>query len=138
MAKARKNSLFANLKSILIAIFIVLIVGLIYYFYSLNLKTNNKSYSKSILLKIFLGLFIYCGIFAINSSIHSYLILRFSNKNRVSLDVGFYYMANATGRLIGTFLSGLTYQLGGLTLSLTTASFMIGVCLCFTHLLKES
>lgn len=97
-------------------------------------------FNKLILVKIvlFLGLFIYCGIFAINSSIHSYLILRFSNKNRVSLDVGFYYMANATGRLIGTFLSGLTYQLGGLTLSLTTASFMIGVCLCFTHLLKES
>lgn len=97
-------------------------------------------FNKLILVKmvLFLGLFIYCGIFAINSSIHSYLILRFSNKNRVSLDVGFYYMANATGRLIGTFLSGLTYQLGGLALSLTTASFMIGVCLCFTHLLKES
>jgi len=43
------------------------------------------------------------------------------------MDVGFYYMANAGGRLIGTVLSGLTYQLGGLTLCLATAAAMVGV-----------
>ena len=96
-------------------------------------------FSEIFLTKIFLfsGLFIFCGIFAVNSSIHSYLILHFSKKNRVSLDVGFYYMANATGRFVGTFLSGISYQLGGLTLSLATACIMVIMCLFFTHHLSD-
>jgi predicted MFS family arabinose efflux permease len=53
-------------------------------------------------------------VFAINSSVHSYLILAYSDGDEVALDVGFYYMANAAGRLVGTLLSGLTYQLAGL------------------------
>ena len=87
-------------------------------------------FSEIFLTKIFLfsGLFIFCGIFAVNSSIHSYLILHFSKKNRVSLDVGFYYMANSTGRFVGTFLSGISYQLGGLTLSLATACILVIMC----------
>ena len=97
-------------------------------------------FSEIFLTKIFLfsGLFIFCGIFAVNSSIHSYLILHFSKKNTVSLDVGFYYMANATGRFVGTFLSGLSYQLGGLTLSLALSTIMIAFCLYLTSFLKES
>ena len=96
-------------------------------------------FSEVFLTKIFLfsGLFIFCGIFAVNSSIHSYLILHFSKKNRVSLDVGFYYMANATGRFVGTFLSGISYQLGGLTLSLATACILVIMCLFFTHHLSD-
>ena len=96
-------------------------------------------FSEIFLTKIFLfsGLFIFCGIFAVNSSIHSYLILHFSKKNRVSLDVGFYCMANATGRFVGTFLSGISYQLGGLTLSLATACLLVTVCLFFTHHLSD-
>jgi len=96
-------------------------------------------FSEIFLTKIFLfsGLFIFCGIFAVNSSIHSYLILHFSKKNRVSLDVGFYYMANATGRFVGTFLSGISYQLGGLTLSLATACILVIMCLFFTHHLSD-
>ena len=96
-------------------------------------------FSEIFLTKIFLfsGLFIFCGIFAVNSSIHSYLILHFSKKNTVSLDVGFYYMANATGRFVGTFLSGISYQLGGLTLSLATACLLVTVCLFFTHHLSD-
>ncbi len=70
------------------------------------------------------GLLVFGGVFAINSSVHSYLILAFSTGERVALDVGFYYMANATGRLLGTLLSGLSYQLGGLPLCLGTAAVM--------------
>ena len=71
------------------------------------------------------GLLGFGALFAINSSLHSYLILAFTDTNRVTMDVGFYYMANAAGRLIGTVLSGLTYQLGGLPLCLATAALMI-------------
>jgi hypothetical protein len=60
------------------------------------------------------GLLVFGGLFAVNSSLHSYLILAFTKAERVTMDVGFYYMANAAGRLIGTVLSGLTYQIGGL------------------------
>jgi predicted MFS family arabinose efflux permease len=61
----------------------------------------------------------------VNSSLHSYLILAFTRAERVTMDVGFYYMANAAGRLIGTVLSGLTYQLGGLALTLGTAAVLL-------------
>ncbi len=70
---------------------------------------------------IVLGLLLFGFVFAVNSSVHSYLILAFSKAERVSMDVGFYYMANAAGRLVGTFLSGMSYQLGGLPLCLATA-----------------
>lgn len=73
------------------------------------------------------GLLVFGAIFAINSSLHSYLILAFSRSERVTMDVGFYYMANAAGRLIGTVLSGLTYQLGGLALMLGTAAGMVAL-----------
>jgi len=71
------------------------------------------------------GLFIFGAIFAINSALHSYLILAFTKAERVTMDVGFYYMANAGGRLLGTVLSGLTYQLGSLPLMLGTATLMV-------------
>ena len=63
-------------------------------------------------------------VFAVNSSVHSYLILAFGDARRITRDVGFYYMSNAAGRLIGTLLSGLSYQLGGLPLCLATAGVM--------------
>lgn len=59
---------------------------------------------------ILLGLFVFGGIFAINSSLHSYLIVALAKEDGVSMDVGFYYTANALGRLLGTVLSGLLYQ----------------------------
>jgi len=71
------------------------------------------------------GLIVFGVIFAVNSSLHSYLILALSSAERVTLDVGFYYMANAGGRLLGTLLSGLTYQWGGLPLMLGAASLMV-------------
>ncbi|GGX48793.1 MFS transporter permease [Tateyamaria omphalii] len=74
---------------------------------------------------VVLGLLVFGVLFALNSSLHSYLILAFTDAKRVTMDVGFYYMANAAGRLIGTVLSGLTYQLGGVALCLATAAAMI-------------
>ncbi|TRW50229.1 organoarsenical effux MFS transporter ArsJ [Aliidiomarina halalkaliphila] len=62
---------------------------------------------------IVIGLLMFAFMFAVNSSLHSYLIIRFANADGVSLDVGFYYMANAMGRLIGTVLSGLIFQTAG-------------------------
>lgn len=73
------------------------------------------------------GLLLFGGLFAVNSALHSYLILAFTKAERVTMDVGFYYMANAGGRLLGTVLSGLTYQLGGLPLMLGTASAMVAL-----------
>lgn len=77
-------------------------------------------------LTLVAGLLLFGYVFAVNSAVHSYLILAFSGAERVTMDVGFYYMANAAGRLLGTLLSGISYQLGGLPLCLATAGVMAG------------
>lgn len=66
-------------------------------------------------LTVVAGLALFGLVFAVNSSVHSYLILTYSDSDSVALDVGFYYMANAAGRLVGTLLSGIVFQLAGLT-----------------------
>ncbi|WP_227268577.1 organoarsenical effux MFS transporter ArsJ [Roseobacter weihaiensis] len=71
------------------------------------------------------GLLVFGALFAVNSSLHSYLILAFTSDRRVTMDVGFYYMANAAGRLLGTVLSGASYQIGGLPLCLATAAILL-------------
>ena len=77
-------------------------------------------------LTIFAGLGIFGLVFAINSAVHSYLIVAYSTAERVSMDVGFYYGANAGGRLVGTLLSGLTFQVWGLAGCLWfTATFVL-------------
>jgi MFS family permease len=73
------------------------------------------------------GLLVFGAVFALNSALHSYLILAFTRSDRVTMDVGFYYMSNAAGRLTGTLLSGLSYQIGGLPLCLATAATMAGL-----------
>ena len=73
------------------------------------------------------GLLLFGAVFAINSSMHSYLIVAFAQRDAVSLDVGFYYMANAGGRLLGTVLSGLLYQQFGLISCLLASSLMIAL-----------
>lgn len=83
-----------------------------------------------------LGLLAFGAIFAINSALHSYLILDFTQSERVTMDVGFYYMANAGGRLLGTVLSGLSYQIGGLALVLGTASVMVALSAVMAGRLK--
>ncbi len=71
------------------------------------------------------GLFIFGAVFAVNSSMHSYLIVSYANSDGVSMDVGFYYMANAMGRLIGTVLSGWVFQAFGLIACLwVSAAFL--------------
>lgn len=72
------------------------------------------------------GLLVFGAAFAVNSSLHSYLILAYSNGDDVSLDVGFYYSANAAGRLVGTLLSGVLYLAGGLEVALWgSAGFLL-------------
>ncbi|RUR77078.1 organoarsenical effux MFS transporter ArsJ [Chlorogloeopsis fritschii PCC 9212] len=74
---------------------------------------------------IVVGLIIFGIVFAFNSAVHSYLVLAFTDDDKVALNVGFYYMANSGGRLIGTVLSGLVYQLFGLVGCLWTSMFFV-------------
>ena len=73
------------------------------------------------------GLTVFGILFAINSSLHSYLIVSYANEDGVSLDIGFYYMANAMGRLIGTVLSGWLFQVAGLEACLWVSSAFIAI-----------
>ncbi len=75
-------------------------------------------------ITLVVGLLVFGFVFAVNSSLHSYLILALSTSERVTMDVGFYYMSNAAGRLLGTLLSGLSYQFGGLPACLATSAVM--------------
>ena len=76
---------------------------------------------------LLVGLMIFGALFAVNSSLHSYLIVSYAGEDGVSLDVGFYYMANAMGRLIGTILSGWLYQDYGLAACLWVSAVFIGL-----------
>ena len=78
-------------------------------------------------LTMLAGLAIFGFVFALNSSVHSYLVLAYSEADRVSQNVGFYYMANACGRLLGTLLSGVLYQQAGVTASLWGAVILAAV-----------
>ena len=74
---------------------------------------------------IIIGLGLFGILFAINSSLHSYLIVSYSRADGVSLDVGFYYMANAAGRLLGTILSGWVYQQWGVVACLMISTLLL-------------
>lgn len=87
---------------------------------------------------VVIGLFVFGFGFALNSALHSFLILSFSTDARVSMDVGFYYMANAAGRLLGTLLSGVAYQAGGLELCLLIASLMLFLSAAVARRLPQS
>lgn len=84
------------------------------------------------------GLVIYGALFALNSSFHSFLIVNYANTHSVSMDVGFYYMANAMGRLLGTVLSGFVFQLYGLTACLYISSLMIALTVITSAFLPRS
>ena len=66
------------------------------------------------MFKLLFGLIVFGVVFAANSAVHSYLILAYSENDKATMNVGFYYMANAGGRLLGTVLSGLLYEIAGL------------------------
>lgn len=89
-----------------------------------------------LVLVVGLGLF---GIaFAVNSSVHSYLILAYAGSEKAAEDVGFYYAANAAGRFAGTLLSGLLYQWGGILACLVGSALMLALCFAFTLALPRS
>lgn len=79
------------------------------------------------------GLFVFGAVFAVNSSLHSYLILAYSQDDNTALDVGFYYSANAAGRLVGTLLSGLLYLIGGLEAALWGSAGFIVIAYVLTR-----
>ncbi len=83
------------------------------------------------------GLLVFGWLFAINSSLHSYLIVSHAREDGVSLDVGFYYMSNAAGRLLGTVLSGWVYQQYGLEACLWISAALVTVAALFAALLPE-
>ena len=71
------------------------------------------------------GLIVFGAVFALNSAVHSFLILHYADGDRVAMNVGFYYMANAAGRLAGTVLSGLLYQWQGLEACLWASAALV-------------
>ncbi|CCQ72081.1 organoarsenical effux MFS transporter ArsJ [Magnetospira sp. QH-2] len=83
------------------------------------------------------GLLIFGLVFAVNSAVHSYLIVAYSDHDKVALNVGFYYMANAVGRLGGTLLSGLVFQYWGLTACLWTSAGLVGLAVGLTLPLRH-
>ncbi|QVL53886.1 MAG: organoarsenical effux MFS transporter ArsJ [Cyanobium sp. M30B3] len=78
-------------------------------------------------LTVVVGLAVFGVVFAMNSSIHSYMILAYTEAEDVSLNVGFYYMANAAGRLAGTLLSGALFLVGGIQACLWASAVMVGM-----------
>ncbi|WP_022652847.1 organoarsenical effux MFS transporter ArsJ [Aquaspirillum serpens] len=77
---------------------------------------------------VVIGLGLFGFAFAINSSVHSYLVLAYAGSEKAAEDVGFYYAANALGRFIGTLLSGILYQYGGLSAALLGSALMLLLC----------
>lgn len=76
--------------------------------------------------------------FAVNSSLHSYLILAYAGSEKAAEDVGFYYAANAMGRLMGILLSGVLYQLGGMVACLLGSAAMLALCGAITLVLPTT
>ena len=83
------------------------------------------------------GLGLFGFAFAVNSSVHSYLILAYAGSEKAAEDVGFYYAANALGRFFGTLMSGLLYQWGGLMYSLIGSAVMLTTCWLITLALPD-
>jgi len=86
---------------------------------------------------IIIGLVIFGIIFAVNSSVHSFLILAYSDDDSVAMDVGFYYSSNAAGRLVGTLLSGILYVWGGLTVALWGSTVFVVITWLASFALPE-
>jgi MFS family permease len=89
-------------------------------------------------LVVTIGLGIFGFAFAVISSLHSYLILAYAGSEKAAEDVGFYYAANAGGRLVGILLSGILTQTGGLAACLWGSTAMLGLCLVITYLLPTA
>jgi predicted MFS family arabinose efflux permease len=83
-------------------------------------------------LIVVLGLGLFGVVFAVNSSLHSYLVLAYAGSDKAAEDVGFYYAANAAGRFGGTLLSGVLYAWGGITACLLGSAAMLAACWAVT------
>jgi len=88
-------------------------------------------------LILVVGLLLFGFVFAVISSLHSYLILAYAGSEKAAEDVGFYYAANAAGRLMGILLSGLLVQTGGMPACLWGSAIMLAICLAITVLLPS-
>jgi MFS family permease len=86
-------------------------------------------------LVLIVGLLVFGFVFAVISSLHSYLILAYAGSEKAAEDVGFYYAANAAGRLMGIMLSGVLTEIGGMQACLWGSAAMLAICLGFTALL---
>ena len=84
------------------------------------------------------GLVLFGFVFAVNSSVHSYLVLAYAGSGKAAEDVGFYYAANAVGRFAGTLLSGLLYQWAGLLACLVGSGLMLLACFLLTIALPKT
>ncbi len=114
-----------QLWSVLLALVTLLLCFAIYFF-----PQSNEV--------LIIGLFIFGAAFAMNSSLHSYLIVALAREDGVSMDVGFYYMANAMGRLLGTVLSGVIYQQLGLLACMSFAFLLILLASYFVRKLANT
>ena len=101
----------------LILSFVAIFIGIL-----LVIQTENVDWI------LVIGLSIFGFAFAVNSSVHSYLILAYAGSEKAAEDVGFYYAANAVGRFIGTFLSGALYSLGGIEACIWCSAAMLFIC----------
>lgn len=129
----KKTPLLAKVPNITAAFHWALLLCFIPFFISLAI-----SYSPNPLWVLLAGLLLFGAVFAVNSSLHSYLIVSMASRDGVSLDVGFYYMANAMGRLIGTMLSGWVYQAYGFHACLWVSSGFLCCCVLVTQSLKQA
>ncbi len=86
--------------------------------------THYANQNSPLEIILVIGLLAFGAVFAINSALHSFVIIAIAKEDGVSMDVGFYYMANALGRLLGTVLSGYIFQVYGLAACLLGASIM--------------
>lgn len=111
----------ANMLSFWAFLLVAVITGIVLSLYLMSSTT----------LIIVIGLLVFAVVFAVNSSLHSYVIIALAKVDGVSMDVGFYYMANAMGRLLGTVLSGVVFQLYGLESCLIISAFLAFISAIF-------
>lgn len=98
----------------------------------------TSGFSTRLDLAVVIGLGIFGFAFAVVSSLHSYLILAYAGSKKAAEDVGFYYAANAGGRLMGILLSGALMSAGGIEACLWGSGVMLGLCLMLTFFLPST
>ncbi|CAG8569160.1 2289_t:CDS:2 [Ambispora gerdemannii] len=104
--------------------FILLIITIL-----ISIVTTIITQTSLLLGLLISGLFLFAFVFAVNSSVHSFLILAYCHRDKVAMNVGFYYMANALGRLVGLIIGGVLYQYVGLYACLWTSVGALFICL---------